>query len=547
MNYDIDITSGVPFSKDDVIKNITDDYLDTLDKDNLPAPEEMTGVLLAITKNAFDQENQFRKTGKWKIPDGLFPSQIASILLYLYEIVRIAFAGVDETEEYDMLAIYQTSGENKGLYSTDQEEFTRHIREYNYTINRGGIQEVMSILRTYAPRVARCADPKLVALNNGIFDFDSKTLMPFSPEYIFTAKSRVDYNPYARNVVIHNDTDGTDWDVESWIKDLYDDSELEQLTWELLGAILRPNVPWNKSAWFISETGNNGKGTLCSLMRSLTGKGTFAVIPLTMFSKDFMLEPLIKANAVIVDENSVGIYIDKADNLKAVITGDMILVNRKYKTPVAFRFRGMIIECVNEVPRVRDRSESFMRRFLMVPFRKCFTGHERKYIKEDYLKRKEVLEYVLYKVMNMDNYELSYPSACVEMMREFRLNNDPVSQFIDEVLPQCQWDFIPYEFLYETYTAWRDENCQNSPKLNKHTFLNEVRRVIETSTDWYDTVSSRKVGNKMNATEPLIAKYHLSNWYNPTYRGTDVEKLCHPIAPTNARGFMRKKQDDDSE
>ena len=52
MNYDIDITSGVPFSKDDVIKNITDDYLDTLDKDNLPAPEEMTGVLLAITKNA---------------------------------------------------------------------------------------------------------------------------------------------------------------------------------------------------------------------------------------------------------------------------------------------------------------------------------------------------------------------------------------------------------------------------------------------------------------------------------------------------------------
>ena len=92
---------------------------------------------------------------------------------------------------------------------------------------------------------------------------------------------------------------------------------------------------------------------------------------------------------------------------------------------------GMIIECVNEIPRLKDRSESLMRRLLLVPFKKCFTGAERKYIKNDYLHRKEVLEYVLFKVMNMDNYELSNPTACKEMMGEFRVNNDPVAQFVE--------------------------------------------------------------------------------------------------------------------
>lgn len=537
----------MPISKDEKIRQITKDYLSTVDRDNPPTPDVIAGDILAITRHEFETENALLRSGKWKIPDCLHPSQIASILLYLYPIVRIAFAGTDETEDYDALGIYQSSGDDFGLYSTNEEQFNRIIRDYNYTISKSGIKEVLSFLRTYAPRKARCSTPNLIAVNNGIFDFDSKTLLPFTPDRVFTAKARVDYNPLAQNIVIHNASDGTDWDVESWMKDLFDDPELEQLMWELIGAILRPNVPWNKSAWFVSDTGNNGKGTLCALMRNITGKGTYTTMSLKDFAGHFTAEPLIKANAVIVDENSVGDYFDDVAKLKAAITGDMMLVDRKYEKPVAVRFRGMIIECVNEVPRVRDRSESFMRRFLMVPFQKCFTGRERKYIKEDYLKRKDVLEYVLYKVMHMDYYELSNPSACINKMREFRLNNDPVSQFVDEILPQCQWDFIPSEFLYEVYFAWRQENCPNSHVLNKITFLREVRRVLETSTDWYDTDGSRKVGHKMDAAEPLIAKYRLENWYNPNYNGTDVDKLCHPVVPKDSRGFMRRKQDDDSD
>ena len=59
-----------------------------------------------------------------------------------------------------------------------------------------------------------------------------------------------------------------------------------------------------------------------------------------------------------------------------------------------------MVQCVNEMPRTKDKSESFYRRQIFIPFTKCYTGIERKYIKNDYLNRKDVLEYVLYKILN---------------------------------------------------------------------------------------------------------------------------------------------------
>lgn len=69
-----------------------------------------------------------------------------------------------------------------------------------------------------------------------------------------------------------------------------------------LRGINRPNVAGDKSAWLYSESGNNGKGTLCELMRELCGKKSYAAIPLADFGKDFYLTQLLNASAIIVDE-----------------------------------------------------------------------------------------------------------------------------------------------------------------------------------------------------------------------------------------------------
>ena len=525
-----------------VIQEHTMLCLQSMTKAELADPKFVENRILDDIQLAIDLENANRaRSAKWQPLVKLMPSQIADILVYSYPIVRIAGAGKNADEDQDLIGIYQPDGEAAGTYVTSNVAFRKLIRQYNYSITVREAEEVMASLLEQLPRITVCQKQNLVAVNNGIFDFDTKTLMPFDPSYVFLTKSRVNYNSNATNPVIHNDDDDTDWDVESWMKELSDDPEVVNLLWEILGAIIRPLVPWNKSAWFYSETGNNGKGTLCELMRQLCGEGAYASIPLSDFGKDFMLEPLLRASAIIVDENDVGTFIDKAANLKAVITGDTLSVNRKYKTPVAFNFHGFMVQCLNEMPRIKDRSDSFFRRQLFVPFMKCFTGQERKYIKHEYLHRQDVLEYVLHRVLHMDYYQLSEPAACDSALEAYKDFVDPIRQFMNEFIHKFKWDILPFDFLYDLYKAWYKDTAGADKNLKgKPSFLKDVKVLVANDyKDWEVLTSPVKPGPRMYDVEPLILEYHLDKWYNPTYRGTDVSKLCRPAFSGSYRGIRR--------
>lgn len=531
--------------RDILIDQVTKTYLDQLNMQALPPVKDLkeelytrTIEMLVVTNSGLDKE------AKMQLPTGLTENQIFQVISKLYYVRRIACSSANSSPDLDILAVYQPDGPDAGLYSDSSLVLRKLVRSFNLDIPQRGIQNIMDMLQESSPRVFRTEDPDLIAVNNGLFDYRTKTLKPFSPDYVFLSKSRVDYNPNATNVVIHNNDDGTDWDVESWMKELSDDDEVVQLLWEILGAIVRPFVPWNKSAWFYSNKGNNGKGTLCALMRNLVGKDSYASISLSDFGKDFMLEPLIRSTAIIVDENDVGIFIDKAANLKAVVTGDAIQINRKFKSPFAFQFRGFMVQCLNELPRIKDRSDSFYRRQLFIPFEKCFTGHERKYIKADYLQRQDVLEYVLYRVLNMDFYALSEPQVCKDALEEYKEFNDPVLQFLTDILPQAQWDVIPYTFAYDLYKAWFRENAPSGKPQSRNTFLFDLKAALNaagSSLGWYDGGKTRyRSSSTMIGPEPLIAKYDLTNWYNPNYMsGMNTDKKCTPQLKDFYSGIAR--------
>lgn len=538
-------TAGAPAkSRLETIRATTLETLHCMTADELENPAVVESKILFDCGIAIDAQNAILpKGGKWRPLTELMPSQLADILAYSYPIVRIAGANESIDEEQDMLAMYCYAGPNAGTYVSSGISFRELARRYNYGLTSRSFDEMMLCLQELVPRRTVCQDRNLIAVNNGIFDYDTKTLSPFSPDYIFLTKSKVDYNPNAANVVIHNDGDGTDWDVESWMSELSDDPEVVHVLWQILGAIVRPLVPWNKSAWFYSESGNNGKGTLCELMRQLCGEGAYASIPLSDMGKDFMLEPLTRASAIIVDENDVGTFIDKAANLKAIVTGDVIFINRKFKTPVAYRFRGFMVQCLNEMPRIRDKSDSFFRRQLFVPFTKCFTGKERKYIKVDYLHRKEVLEYVLYKVLNMDYYQLDTPTACQEALEEYKEFVDPLRAFLMDIMPRVKWDLLPWSFLYDLYTNWYKANYGDRNHISRTSFNKDLKQLLPVLFPGWECTgeSTMRPGTRMADLEPLIEEYDLKKWMNPANHGPgDDFKHCHPVHLASMyRGFYR--------
>ena len=458
---------------------------------------------------------------------------IARLMIALEGIKALNYSDGNNAGNYQ-LGIYQDCGENEGIYVTTEDLFIKVIKKYNFNISVSGIRQVMELLRYTAPVVAVRKYRNLIPVNNGIFDYDTKKLLPFSPDYVFVSKCKVNFNAAATNVVIHNDDDGTDWDVDSWVHELTDDPQVEQLIWQIIGAVIRPNVRWDKVIMPYSTKGNNGKGTLCRLLRNLCGEGNYTSIAINDMSKNFRLSPLLHVSAVIVDENNVTGYLDDASTFKALITGDQVQIEEKYKAPVDFRFSGLMVQCVNFLPRVNDKTSSFYRRILMVPFEKCFTGAERKYIKDDYLNRQEVLEYVLYKVLEVipSYYDFDVPDACTRLLDDYKTFNDPVRQFAEEMLPELKWQLVPNKFLYDLFKAWYEENIPSGRVQGKNSFLQEFKDVIAERDDWKATGSSVPTQGYSFGSEPLIIRYNLTKWMNDAYRGTDAAMICTPSMDT---------------
>ena len=139
---------------------------------------------------------------------------------------------------------------------------------------------------------------------------------------------------------------------------------------------------------------------------------------------------------------------------------------------------------------------------------------ERKYIKNDYLHRPEVLEYVLYKVLNMNYYALSEPQACKDVLEEYKIFNDPIRQFIEEVISEATWDLLPFTFLYDIYKVWFKKNSPNGSIQGKNTFINDIIQAINNNEDWYCLGSKNQIrtAHYMDNDEPLAVLYNLTEW-----------------------------------
>lgn len=522
-------------SRDAMLSEAVQQTVASLNKNPVSSRKDRTEQLYNTTCALIDAENQILpKENQQRMPKSVTTSQLAELIQKMEPIYNVRCTDMQDSNG-KILAIYMDSGPDMGLYTTDETIIRNMIRQYNNQLTPREIKDIFAHLQDVCDVRDRCTNPDLIAVNNGIFDFRTKILHKFSKDVIFLSKSHVNYNQMAYNVNLYNPNDNTNWDIESWMFDIANnDPEVTQLLWEILSAVVRPFVRWNKMAMFYSNKGNNGKGTLCSLMRNLIGETSCASIPLSDFCKDFLLEPLLHSSAIIVDENDVGDYIDKSGNLKAVITGDPVQINRKFKQPVSYSFHGMVVQCINDLPRVRDKSDSIHRRMLFVPFLKCFTGIERKYIKEEYLRRIDVLEYVLLKVLHMNHYQLSTPACCNMCLNEYKENNDSLRVFLDEILPECKWDMLPFQFLYDLYSAWCEKNMPSAKSRGRTAFIRDLISVIDDYPDWqypgkYNDGRHIKLSTKCNysISEPLIAKYNLTSWYNPHYMvGIDIDKKC---------------------
>jgi len=495
-----------------------------------------------------------------RIPDKLDFNEIAVIYQHVF-IFRFIWTSAHSKD--GVLGVYVPSStdiwedsglleDSTGIYSTN-ETFHRHLAKIiSPTIRPRDIEDVLDYVESFAPKVHITINSHLFPVNNGIYNQLTKQLEPFSPKYVYLTKIRSDYNPQATNPVIQN-SDGSTWDVETWLNELSVSSAVNTLLWQVIAASLQPNRGMNKSIWFYSDIGNNGKGTMGQLIKNLLGPNNYASLSVEDFKHEFKKQDLIQVAANIADENDVEAYIDSVKDYKASITGDDIIINRKYKDPIRLQFRGLNIQMMNGLPKTKDKTGSFYRRIIIVPFIKSFTNNgERSYIKSDYVYRQEVLEYVLLKALHLEFDEFIVPAESAFLLEQYKERNNPVLDFWNEMREEFAWDLIPKQFLYDLYHKWFERNNPSGKIIGQRTFFDSLSPIIDSDGAWENHIGSDKnnirTNNRMQADEPLITEYGLdapykngalSPWANHQYRGTNPQKKRDFERKSKYRGIVR--------
>lgn len=267
---------------------------DWLSKGGLPPISQAVADMALYIKMAIESRNTGLAQGeaRMRVPEQIPESAVAR---YLVASGNVAMLRLDsETTTYrlgvrkDRESIWEiVLSPLKGRNS-----LRRLISVANPEAGKAYIENVIRMVEDTAPVREVTHDGKLIPCKNGVVDVRTRELIPYADcadTYTFIYRLRVNYNPHAQNVVIHNDSDNTDWDVESWLKEIAKYDEIYDVLWDVIGATLRPYERWNKCVIIHSPKGKNGKGTLLEMIRQMYECGV-ETIPISNFDQKYLLQ-----------------------------------------------------------------------------------------------------------------------------------------------------------------------------------------------------------------------------------------------------------------
>ena len=332
-----------------------------------------------------------------------------------------------ETEDTSIIYSYNFS---EGIYTGQEAYINRAIAKLEFRFDPRKYTQVYKFLKTQLPFSAKLENKNLIAVNNGVFNNITKQLEPFNPKYFITSKLATNYNSHAINN--YSVIKETYFDVDKWFLSIAkSDEELVRVLWEMINEAVNPNHTREKMAILYGE-GNNGKGTFQAMLTNLIGIENISTLTPHEFSGEFKLE-MLQGKVCNIGDDISNKYLDDVSNLMSIVTGDPVAVNRKGKSVITARFRLFNIFSANKLPKIRNKTQGAYRRLLILPFKADFNGQvQDRRIKEEYLKNKIILEYILYKALHLDFEKFSSTSATEHMLEEYKEDNDYLYSFVKD-------------------------------------------------------------------------------------------------------------------
>lgn len=287
----------------------------------------------------------------------------------------------------------------------------------------------------------------LLPFKNGILDIETKELLPHSPEHYFSYLIPIDYDPTARDCGHF---------INFLLKSVNNDKDTFKKICHIGGYLLYPKIQKNLEKIFIFlGEGANGKGVLFEVLRMFFDKQHTSSLDLsTLSQKSFERATIVGSRVNFCTENKSS-KID-AEEIKAIVSGEPIVINEKFKDPYDYTPQLKIVMSANDKPYFNDTSDGIKRRLYFVRFPNTFLPKE----EYDQIKNPEKKGYMLAE------------------------NKDVLLSKLKNELPAILNLFLAgIEQLKKN--GWKIEETENSREL-KEEFLENQDRLATFLTDYYE-------------------------------------------------------------
>lgn len=324
------------------------------------------------------------------------------------------------------LHIYQD-----GVYVSGTDEIEKAMYKEISSLTDAKRKEVLKQLNLICDDVyIDSSNANLIAFRNGIYDLETDSLKPFSPDVVITNRIPWDYNPNAYSELADKTLD----------KIACHDEQVRTILEECIGSCFyRSNTLGGGKAFILTGEGSNGKSTFIEVLQTVLGESNYSVLDLKNLDAKFSTIMLVGKLANLGDDISDEFNSD-ISVFKKIVTGNQITAQQKGQPEFQFKPFCKLLFSANNIPRIKDRTGAAQRRLLIIPFEAKFSKPDADYDNTIIfkLKAQESIEYFikigiegLKRVLLNSDYTSS--TKVDKELEEYRISNDPVLSFIEEV------------------------------------------------------------------------------------------------------------------
>lgn len=326
------------------------------------------------------------------------------------------------------------------------------------------VSSVVELLRsvTYVQDERFDADPNILTFTDITLDLRTMTTRPHSPLDCSTTKLSFDYDPTVTS-------EAWQWFLQSTVPNYI------EFLQEFAGYCLTPSTRYELAVWLWGPPGG-GKSTFIEGLRAMLGTRC-CILGLNEIDRSAFALSQLPGKTLAISTEQPSTFIKSPHILNAIISGEPLNVDRKFRDHITVVPRAKIIWGMNELPRVDGGGVGLFRRIVPVHFPSIPPEHRDPALKERVVASgMAIVNWALEGLARLNaRGKFALPEALETEREVYRLQNDVPQLFIDECCNRMPTGAVKSSSLYQVYQAWCHRNGHGTQSSTA--FAAEMKRM----------------------------------------------------------------------